>query len=521
MTVAPSTSSRLTALLAAHLPTVRDHAGFAETLADLFGTVRVPRSEVEMLVNRQSPPPPPVVTPPVTSVSPTDPSDDDDDDFDFDSYLAGRPKRSVEGHSGDTLTYYFADMRRFRLLEAAEEVQLAKAIELGIIAQHHLDANPSSLDAEYLRLIELEGCRSTETMITANLRLVVSIAVRYLNRGLPFEDLVQEGNIGLIHAVEKFDYRNGSKFSTYATWWIKQGITRAIADLGHIIRTPVHFYEKLTKIRRAAAEIESEFGRPPTLSELADRTGFTTSEINDARKLDRQPVSLSTPLGEDFDLAATLSDTHCSTPWDGSDARRWSWDVIDRGVSFDDILESMRYFTDREREIVHLRFGFADGVPRTLDEIGRIFGVTRERIRQIESKALKVMRESLERMSRLDYQPLDDEDLVKLRGRTRPARAAKNPSTLRPGSSSLPGTSPRLGATSGSNTSSGGDSDVERMILDWAGRGGLPAGYLDRIARTAGLNTTAVKASIRKLTRSGEITAVYESNRGYIYRIAS
>jgi len=428
MTVAPPTSSRLTALLGAHLPTVANHAGFADTIADLFGTERVPRSELEKLLNRQ-PPPPPVVTPPVTSVSPTDP-DEADDDFDFDAYLAARPKYSADGHSGDTLTHYFADMRRFRLLHPEEEVQLGRAIELGLVAQRRLHANPSSPDAEYLRLIELEGNRSNETMITANLRLVVSIARRYQNRGLPFEDLIQEGNLGLIHAVKKFDYQKGLKFSTYATTWITQHITRAIADYGQLIRTPVHFYEKMTKIHRAAAAIESEVGRPPTLSELANLTGLTTAAIDEARKLDRKPISLSTPLGENFDLAATLSDTHCSTPWEGSGDQGWSWDSIDRNISYDDILESLTYCDQREREIVHLRFGFADGVPRTLDEIGRDHGVTRERIRQIESKILKVLRESLERMSRFDYKPLDEAELAKLRGRkARPKTSKRSPTT--------------------------------------------------------------------------------------------
>jgi RNA polymerase primary sigma factor len=262
---------------------------------------------------------------------------------------------SVKAPSADPVRLYLREIGRVRLLTAAEEVSLAKRIE-----RNDMEAKAS--------------------LIEANLRLVVSVAKRYVGRGLSFLDLIQEGNLGLIRAVEKFDYRKGYKFSTYATWWIRQAITRAIADQARTIRVPVHMVETINRLSRVQRQLVQDLGREPTVEELAKELELTPDKVREIRKVAQEPVSLETPVGEDDDseLGDLLEDDGVQGPSDAVTGRL-------RHEELERLLESL---SGRERKIIELRFGLNGEEPRTLEEVGRRFGVTRERIRQIEAKTL-------------------------------------------------------------------------------------------------------------------------------------
>ena len=255
----------------------------------------------------------------------------------------------------DSVRMYLKEMGKYPLMTAEDEIACAKRIEAG-------DAS------------------AREELAEANLRLVVSIAKKYVGRGMLFLDLIQEGNIGLMKAVERFDYRKGYKFSTYATWWIKQAITRAIADQARTIRIPVHMVDTLNKVMRAQREMLNELGREPEPSEIAERLGYSTEKVNEILKLAQEPVSLETPIGEEEDshLGDFIQDEHIATPVQAAT----------NTLLREKLIEVMDTLTDREKKVLIMRYGLDDGKERTLEEVGKEFNVTRERIRQIESKAL-------------------------------------------------------------------------------------------------------------------------------------
>jgi len=266
---------------------------------------------------------------------------------------------SVKSPTNDPVRMYLKEIGKVRLLTAAEEVQLAKRIEKG-------DMSAKS------RLVE------------ANLRLVVSIAKKYVGRGMLFLDLIQEGNLGLIRAVEKFDYKKGYKFSTYATWWIRQAITRAIADQARTIRIPVHMVETINKLIRVQRQLLQRLGREPTAEEIAEHMDYTPERVREIMKISQEPVSLETPIGEEEDshLGDFIEDSEVEAPSDAA-----SFTMLQ-----DELNKVLNTLNERERKVIQLRFGLQDGHPRTLEEVGREFGVTRERIRQIESKTLSKLR---------------------------------------------------------------------------------------------------------------------------------
>ncbi len=255
----------------------------------------------------------------------------------------------------DSVRMYLKEMGKYPLMTAEQEVECAKKIEQGDVA-------------------------AKEELAEANLRLVVSIAKKYLGRGMSFLDLIQEGNIGLMKAVERFDYRKGYNFSTYATWWIKQAITRAIADQARTIRIPVHMVDTINKVMRAQRELLNELGREPELEEIAERMGLTSEKVNEVLKLAQEPVSLETPIGEEEDshLGDFIQDEHIATPVQAAT----------NTLLREKLIEVMDSLSDREKKVLIMRYGLDDGKERTLEEVGKEFNVTRERIRQIEAKAL-------------------------------------------------------------------------------------------------------------------------------------
>ncbi len=293
----------------------------------------------------------------------------------------------VAGATADPVKDYLKQIGKVPLLNAEQEVELAKRIEAGLFAEEKLapeiDSTPSDAGTE-LEWIAEDGHRAKDHLLEANLRLVVSLAKRYTGRGMLFLDLIQEGNLGLIRAVEKFDYTKGYKFSTYATWWIRQAITRAMADQARTIRIPVHMVEVINKLARVQRQMLQDLGREPTPEELAKELDMTPEKVIEVQKYGREPISLHTPLGEDGDseFGDLIEDSEAIVPADA--------------VSFTLLQEQLHAVLDtlseREAGVVSMRFGLTDGQPKTLDEIGKVYGVTRERIRQIESKTMSKLR---------------------------------------------------------------------------------------------------------------------------------
>ncbi len=304
--------------------------------------------------------------------------------------------------AGDLVRIYLREIGRVPLLTAEEEVELAKSIEVGLFAAEKLrrarsPAVPPQMSAEHAADLEQlvgEGERAKRRLIEANLRLVVSIAKRYIGRGLLFLDLIQEGNLGLIRAVEKFDYTKGFKFSTYATWWIRQAITRAIADQARTIRIPVHMVETINKLMRVQRQLHQELGREPTPAEISGELGFGDERVQEIQRIAQEPVSLQAPIGEeDSDFGDFIEDSDAVVPVEAA-----AFIMLQ-----DQLVSLLGGLSDREQRIIRLRFGLADGHPRTLEEVGREFGVTRERIRQIESKTLAKLRHPSRAQMLRDY----------------------------------------------------------------------------------------------------------------------
>jgi len=307
------------------------------------------------------------------------------------------------GGSSDPVRMYLKEIGRVALLTGPEEVALAKRIERGIAASEELaDMAASdrieSLDPMERRRMERrvrDGDHAKAELTQANLRLVVSIAKRYVGRGMLILDLIQEGNLGLMRAVEKFDYTKGFKFSTYATWWIRQAITRAIADQARTIRIPVHMVESINKVHRVQRQMMQELERDPTIEELADKVDMTPARVREIMRISQDPLSLDSPVGEEDDsnLADFIEDQQAEAPAE----------MAARKMLGDAVIEALDELNDREKEVVRLRFGLADGQARTLEEVGKEFGVTRERIRQIESKTLAKLRHPNKRQKLQDY----------------------------------------------------------------------------------------------------------------------
>jgi len=305
---------------------------------------------------------------------------DDDDDL-------PAAQVAVAGATADPVKDYLKQIGKVPLLNAEQEVELAKRIEAGLFAEEKLAEGRRALSADAridLEWIAEDGTRAKNHLLEANLRLVVSLAKRYTGRGMLFLDLIQEGNLGLIRAVEKFDYTKGYKFSTYATWWIRQAITRAMADQARTIRIPVHMVEVINKLARVQRQMLQDLGREPTPEELAVELDMTPEKVIEVQKYGREPISLHTPLGEDGDseFGDLIEDSEAIQPGEA--------------VSFTLLQEQLHSVLDtlseREAGVISMRFGLTDGQPKTLDEIGKVYGVTRERIRQIESKTMSKLR---------------------------------------------------------------------------------------------------------------------------------
>ena len=320
-------------------------------------------------------------------------------EFEFDSATEAvestRPQLTADdldaqSPAADLVRVYLNGIGKTALLTAAQEVELAKRIEAGVFAQHVLDTaaeEGTALDRDYardLRAVVRDGARARNHLLEANLRLVVSLAKRYTGRGMPLLDLIQEGNLGLIRAVEKFDYAKGFKFSTYATWWIRQAITRGMADQARTIRLPVHLVEQVNKLARIKRDLHQKLGRDATHEELASESGIPEEKIADLLDHARDPVSLDMPVGSDEE--APLGDFIEDSESTSAEA------AVVAGFMHDDINRVLRTLDDREQTVVRLRYGLDDGRPRTLDEIGRVFGISRERVRQIERDSMAKLR---------------------------------------------------------------------------------------------------------------------------------
>ncbi|MEO6505775.1 MAG: RNA polymerase sigma factor [Terrimesophilobacter sp.] len=304
---------------------------------------------------------------------------------------------AITGATADPVKDYLKQIGKVALLNAAEEVELAMRIEAGLFAEDKL-ANTPGLTRELereLRWVAKDGQRAKSHLLGANLRLVVSLAKRYTGRGMQFLDLIQEGNLGLIRAVEKFDYTKGFKFSTYATWWIRQAITRAMADQARTIRIPVHMVEVINKLARVQRQMLQDLGREPTPEELSRELDMTPEKVVEVQKYGREPISLHTPLGEDGDseFGDLIEDTEAVVPADAV-----GFTMLQKQL--ESLLDSL---SEREAGVIRMRFGLGDGMPKTLDQIGDTFGVTRERIRQIESKTMAKLRHPSRSQSLRDY----------------------------------------------------------------------------------------------------------------------
>jgi RNA polymerase primary sigma factor len=319
-------------------------------------------------------------------------------DVDEDRVRARKEVESaLKAPPSDPVRMYLKEIGRVSLLTAQEEVSLAQRIEKGVFAEAKLEDRSKFTDEQLreLRWEVIDGHRAKRHLVEANLRLVVSIAKRYVGRGMAFLDLIQEGNLGLIRAVEKFDYAKGFKFSTYATWWIRQAITRAIADQARTIRIPVHMVETINKLARIQRQLLQDLGREPTAEEIAEQMEVTTEKVREIQKISQEPVSLETPIGEEEDshLGDFIEDSDAVVPLEKASFRL-----------LQEQLESVLHTLDeRSREVIRLRFGLDEGQPRTLEEVGKKFGVTRERIRQIESKTLSKLRHPSRSQKLRDY----------------------------------------------------------------------------------------------------------------------
>jgi RNA polymerase primary sigma factor len=305
---------------------------------------------------------------------------------------------ALKAPTNDPVRMYLKEIGRVALLTAQEEVWLAKRIEAGVFATEKLQKDRAKLSQEKLietEWLERDGGMAKRHLVEANLRLVVSIAKRYVGRGMAFLDLIQEGNLGLIRAVEKFDYRKGYKFSTYATWWIRQAITRAIADQARTIRIPVHMVETINKLVRIQRQLLQDYGREPTAEEIGAQMELSPEKVREIQKISQEPVSLETPIGEEEDshLGDFIPDDEAVVPLE-----RASFKLLQEQL--ESVLHTL---TGREKEVIRLRFGLVDGQPRTLEEVGKKFGVTRERIRQIESKTLSKLRHPSRSQKLRDY----------------------------------------------------------------------------------------------------------------------
>ena len=301
--------------------------------------------------------------------------------------VAARSRAASQGPSSDLFRQYLREIGRIPLLTAADEVELARRVEAGLFAEERL-ATAADLDSQLamdLDRVVVLGRMAKRRLIEANLRLVVSVAKRYAGRGLTMLDLVQEGNLGLIRAVEKFDYTRGYKFSTYATWWIRQAMSRALADQARTIRVPVHVVELINRVVRAQRRLLQERGGDPTPEEVGAQLGLSAERVAEVLRLAQEPVSLQAPVGEEDDVALgdLIEDGDAASPVESAA-------FLLLREHLDAVLSTLG---ERERKVVQLRYGLVDGRPRTLEEIGRIFGVTRERIRQIESRTLNRLRD--------------------------------------------------------------------------------------------------------------------------------
>ncbi len=306
---------------------------------------------------------------------------------------------AITGATADPVKDYLKQIGKVALLNAVQEVELAKRIEAGLFAEEKL----SQMDAQEKRTqlgrdlawVARDGQKAKNHLLGANLRLVVSLAKRYTGRGMQFLDLIQEGNLGLIRAVEKFDFTKGFKFSTYATWWIRQAITRAMADQARTIRIPVHMVEVINKLARVQRQMLQDLGREPTAEELAQELDMTPEKVVEVQKYGREPISLHTPLGEDGDseFGDLIEDTEAVVPADAV-----GFTMLQRQL--ETLLDSL---SEREAGVIKMRFGLGDGQPKTLDQIGETFGVTRERIRQIESKTMAKLRHPSRSQALRDY----------------------------------------------------------------------------------------------------------------------
>ncbi|MFJ6723711.1 RNA polymerase sigma factor [Streptomyces sp. NPDC091281] len=335
----------------------------------------------------EGPPPEALATAPGTAPEPdSDPEPDPDPDLDARAASARRAAETA-GPSSDLFRQYLREIGRIPLLTAAEEVELARRVEAGLFAEEKLARTPdldSDLALDLDRLVVM-GRMAKRRLIEANLRLVVSVAKRYVGRGLTMLDLVQEGNLGLIRAVEKFDYARGYKFSTYATWWIRQAMSRALADQARTIRVPVHVVELINRVVRVQRRLLQERGYEPTADDVALQLDLAPERVGEVLRLAQEPVSLHAPVGEEDDVALgdLIEDGDAASPVESA-----------AFLLLREHLEAvLSTLGERERKVVQLRYGLDDGRPRTLEEIGRIFGVTRERIRQIESKTLNKLRD--------------------------------------------------------------------------------------------------------------------------------
>ncbi len=334
---------------------------------------------------------------------------DDDDEPDEDALLEVENTEEIEvdkidlsvpegTNIEDPVRMYLKEIGKVPLLSAEEEIELAKQMEAGDMAQSQLEEMEEELDEEAkkeLKRLVAVGENAKKKLAEANLRLVVSIAKRYVGRGMLFLDLIQEGNLGLIKAVEKFDYRKGYKFSTYATWWIRQAITRAIADQARTIRIPVHMVETINKLIRVSRQLLQELGREATPEEIAEEMEIPVERVREILKISQEPVSLETPIGEEEDshLGDFIQDENVPVP---ADAAAFT-------LLKEQLVEVLSTLTEREQKVLRLRFGLDDGRARTLEEVGKEFNVTRERIRQIEAKALRKLRHPSRSRKLRDY----------------------------------------------------------------------------------------------------------------------